>query len=137
MATPESVPAVPPAPPHDPATFFNLDFDIMREGWSVYELEDGNKLRVRMFLTQLRGPSIPPQKGENITFEVSQAIKIDTPPNRRGPKGTPATMDEITNPLNHGGVEISIRNSNEPWNEYHVLNTSIRVRIKAVVSRVL
>lgn len=125
-----------PKPPLDPATLFNLDFDIMRENWSIYNLEDGNKLKMRVFLIQVRSPSIPPKKGDQIVFEFSQAVTVDAPPNRRGQKGHAATQEELSDPKNHGGVEISVESSREPWNEYHLAGTDRRLRVKIIVNRV-
>lgn len=62
--------------------------------------------------------------------------RVDAPPNRRGQKGHPATQEELSDPKNHGGAEISIRSSREPWNEYHFVGTDRRLRVKIIVNRV-
>jgi hypothetical protein len=121
-------------PQVDPATLYNLDFDIVKENWSVYNLEDGNKIRARVMLVSIKGQRVPPQKGDLVAPETSLTLKIDAPPNRRGPKGSPATPEEINDPKNHNGTEVGILNSNEPWNEYHVSNTDIRIRVKLVLN---
>jgi hypothetical protein len=123
-------------PPPDPATLHIVDFEIDREEWSVYNLEDGNKIRARVILVSVRATRIPPQKGDLIAPETNVQVKVDSPLNRRGPKGSPATPEEISDPKGNGGVEVRILNSNEHWNEYHLIGSGIRVRVKLVLNRI-
>lgn len=125
-----------PEPLPDVTSLYNLDFEVLQEGWSVYELEDLNKIRARVILQQIRGPNLPPKKGDRLGFSTNVIIIVDAPPSNRGPKGIPATQEEITNPKEHGGVEIAVRSSREPWNEYRIVGSNIRVRLKMVLNRV-
>jgi hypothetical protein len=108
----------------------------MSEGWSQYNLEDGNKLRARVILLGVRGPNLPPQKGDPIQFETNVNLKVEAPVNRRGPKGVPATPEEIADPMKHGGEPVNTLTSNEPWNEYHLKGSTIRIRLKLSLNRV-
>jgi hypothetical protein len=124
-----------PSQPVDPASLYFLDFEVKKEGWSVYNLEDGNKIRARAIVTSIRGQRIPPQKGDLIAPETNITSKVDSPPNRRGPKGSPATPEELNNPKNYGGVEVGIVSSSEPWNEYHLIGTDVTIRTKLILNR--
>jgi hypothetical protein len=123
-------------PPPDPATLHIVDFNIEREEWSIYNLEDGNRIRARVILVSIRTPRIPPQKGDLIAPETNVQIKVDSPLNRRGPKGSAATPEEVSDPKGHGGIEVHVLNSNEPWNEYQLVGSEIKMRVKLVLNRI-
>jgi len=125
-----------PQPPADLTKLQILDFDVMQEGWSTYDLEDGNRMRCRIVLLQMRAPDIQPKKGDPIAPQISQHVIVDVPPNRRGSPGHPATQEEVAKPKEHGGEEVAIRSSSEPWNEYHITNTNVRLRVKIIVNRI-
>jgi hypothetical protein len=42
----------------------------------------------------------------------------------------------MADPKGHGGVEVNVLNSDEPWNEYRLLNTDIKVRLKLMINRI-
>ncbi len=124
-------------PISDPSQLRILDFEIETiEGWSTYNLEDGNKIRARAVLLSVRGSSVNPKKGDVIAPETNVTVKVDSPPNRRGPKGSPATPEELNDPKGHGGVEAGITASSEPWNQYHLVGSNVRIRIKLVANHV-
>lgn len=125
-----------PQLPIDPSSLFNLDFDVMQEGWSVFNLEDGNKIRARCVLVSVRAQRVPPQKGDLVAPETQVILKVDSPPNRRGQKGGPASPEELADPKSHGGIEVGVVTSSEPWNEYHIKETPIRLSTKLILNRV-
>jgi hypothetical protein len=128
--------SVPNSAPVDASLLFVLDFDVMHEDWSVFALEDGNKIRARCILASVRGQRVPPQKGDLVAPETQVIVKVDSPPNRRGKKGAPATPEEISDPRGHGGIEVGVLRSTEPWNEYHIKGSQIRIRTKLIMNRV-
>ena len=124
------------APTQDVSTLRVIDFDVDREDWSRYELEDGNKVRARLILVGLRGPRVPPQRGDPIVPESTLTVKVDAPLNRRGPKGIPTTPEEIADPKKHGGVAVNVVNSSEPQNVYSIKGTAGKIRIKLVLNQI-
>jgi hypothetical protein len=126
----------PDRPPVDPASLYILDFEVRKEGWSVYALDDGNKIRARAMLVSVRGEHATPQEGDVMIPETSVTVKVDSPPNRRGPKGSNPTPEELADPKTHGGEEVDVSNSNEPWNEYRIVGAAFKVRMKLVLNRV-
>jgi hypothetical protein len=128
--------SVPSRPPPDPASLYVVDFEVRKEGWSWYQLDDGNKIRSRVILVSVRAVKPTLKKGEFVAPETSITVKVDSPPNRRGPKGSNPTPEELSDPKGHGGEEVEINNSNEPWNEYRVGGNVLRLQMKLVLNRV-
>jgi len=115
------------------SSFFNVTFNIVHEDWSIYTLEGGSKLRTRVILVSLKSSQLPVKKGVSINIEYQVITKADVPPNSRGPSGHPALPEEISDPVNHGGQEVSVISSTEPWNEYIFENG--RIKLKLVLNK--
>lgn len=47
----------------------------------------------------------------------------------------PALPEEVSDPLNHGGLEVSVIGSSEPWNEY-AFDESGKIKLKFVLNKV-
>ena len=60
-----------------------LDFEVLREDWGFYEIEDGSLLRVKLVLVNVF------KKGEReYTFSWNNVIGVVSPPQLRGPPDT-------------------------------------------------
>lgn len=117
------------------SAYYSVPFSIVSENWSSYAFEDGNKLRGRVILVSLKSSQLPIRKGVVMNTETQVIIKADVPPNRRGPPGHPALPEEVSDPLNHGGLEVSVIGSSEPWNEY-AFDESGKIKLKFVLNKV-
>ena len=124
--------------------FEDIDFEIEREVWNVYELTDGSILRIRAVLTNiLRILSTPtettvkeprPTKGDEyqIGFQNITSIKVNpkllgTPTDK---KLTPKEIDEAPK------IEVGFKPISEDWNVYRMTDGN-KIRIKLVVASVL
>ena len=128
--------SVPNLPPSDPTKLYVVDFEVRKEGWSWYQLDDGNKIRARVMLISVRASQPNLKQQESVAPETNIIVKVDSPPNRRGPIGSNPTPEELSDPKGHGGEEVEIDSSNEPWNEYRVGRNALRLRMKLVLNRV-
>jgi hypothetical protein len=53
----------------------------------------------------------------------------------RTEEGHQALPEEVSDPINHGGFEISVAQSSEPLNGYYVVS-KIKVKLKLVLNKV-
>jgi len=136
--------------------FEEVEFEIEKEVWNVYELEDGNHrvtLKMRTILTKLLRPrliepqtppiiGVPPhmlgvpKDARKDEFQMSfQNIVVvsSCPPELMGPPGTPLPPTELNKlPIE----EINFNPFNEEWNIYKIPESGIKLKIKLVVSSV-
>lgn len=136
--------------------FEEVEFEIEKEVWNVYELEDGNRrvtLKMRTILTKLLRPKliesqappiigIPPnmlgvpKDARKDEFQMSfQHIVVvsSCPPELMGPPSAPIPPTELNKlPIE----EINFNPFNEEWNIYKIPDGGLRLKIKLVVSSV-
>ena len=54
-----------------------LEFTAEREGWNIYQLEDGTKLRVRLILTNVRRDGNDEQGNPKYLFQHTLATSVE------------------------------------------------------------
>ncbi len=114
-------------------------FQIVREVWSSYELEDGTVLRSRTILTKVLGPRLLPGKGEQVRlgFSFHQVNVVTSPPEMRG---TPNPMPKPVPELQRLPTEdVDFKEPREAWNLYRItgLPEPVGLKTKVVVTSVL
>jgi len=114
-------------------------FQIIREVWSSYELEDGTALRSRTILTKVLGPRLLPEKGGQVKlgFSFNQINVVTSPPDIKGtPNPTPKPVPELQHLPTE---EIDFKEPREAWNLYRVtgLPEPTALKTKVVVTAVL
>jgi hypothetical protein len=137
--------------------FEEVDFEIERELWNMYELEEGRHrvtLRMRSILTKLWKPrfvepeplplvGIPksmsgaPSKSRRDEFQMSfQNIVVvaSCPPELMGSPSLPIPPNELAQLPSE---EINFTAFNEEWNIYKIADSGLKLKIKLVVSSVM
>jgi hypothetical protein len=138
------------------APFEEEEFEIEKEVWNVYELEDGNHrvtLKMRTILTKLLRPrlieaqtppliGVPPDMlgvtkgGGKDEFQMSfQNIVVvsSCPTELMGPPSAPIPAEELSKLPTE---EINFNPFNEDWNIYKIPESGLKLKIKLVVSSV-
>jgi len=107
-----------------------VDFEIANEGWNLYELEDGTKLRVRVILTAVlkHGEGKYDLGIQNIIGTAFVPEKLRGPPSTR--KYTP---EEIAQNIKI--EDMSFKKLKEVWNVYK-LSDGGTLSIKAEVAQI-
>lgn len=111
-----------------------IDFEILREPWQKYSVEDGSYVKSRFVITKFkkREPTTAEERlaygfeGQNIV------VAYNVPPER---KGTPSTETYSPEQLADGAQEMRYTIVSEEWNEY-VLEDGATVRIKNNVTSI-
>lgn len=128
--------------------FEDVDFEIEKEVWNVYELLEGRHrvtLKMRSILTKLLKPRImkdePPPPGvppgaKKVEFQMSFkniVIVSDCPPDLMGKPSPPIPQAEFQELPRE---EIEFNAFYEDWNVYRVKTPSMKIQVKLVVSSV-
>jgi hypothetical protein len=135
--------------------FEEVNFEIEKEGWNVYELEDGRHrvtLQMRVILTKILRPKIlqleeptligvpkeaqPPRKVPKEEFELSfQNIVVvsNCPAELMGTPSQPVPPNELNQLATE---EIESNPFSEVWNIYTIPDSEMKLKIKLVVSSV-
>ena len=116
-----------------------IEFDIIREVWSSYDLEDGTLLRCRSILLKVMGPKNLPPKGAEfpLGFSFHQINTVTAPPSLRGtPNPTPVPLPELQRLPSE---EVDVATEHEAWNLYRIRRIpQVRgLKTKVVVTTVL
>lgn len=103
-----------------------LHFDVIKEPWNVYELEDSATLRVKVVLKNLI------KEAENsYSFGTSNVIAVIPDPKSIGLPSPPLKSGEnLESSIEADDLEIL--NKTELWNIYEVLSENLTLHIKGV-----
>jgi hypothetical protein len=108
----------------------DIEFEIIKENWNEYQLNDESKLKARIILTRVFRENSPNQFG----FEFSNPIfVVSCPIEKRGKKNDEpkqADFDMIEK------EEVTIISDYEKWNEYKIKDLEKTLRIKYSVSTI-
>lgn len=115
-----------------PDDYDSQDFEIESEGWSLYKVEDGTFIRIRIILAGVSKAQPNPQNPEQLGYKfdlLPPAIFAITRPDDRGPPSTsPATRQDIIH------EDMKFTPIQEPWNVYRLKDgTKLSTRILATM----
>ena len=111
-----------------------VDYEIEKEVWNIYELVDGTKLRVRSILMKLVKSKTPEHDGTH-QFGGGFQNLVDVKANPRM-KGPPSTREYAPDELNKlPRTEVNFSPIIEDWNVYR-LPGGDRIKVKLVVATV-
>jgi hypothetical protein len=122
------------------STLLEVEFEPIEEHWNTYVLEDSTKVRARVILLKLLTAKLPlfttSQPSAQIQFKTSYIFVVSARPELKGPPGPPPTQEEISSIIRGEGQLVRIRESDEKWNVYRIINSGETLKLKLVVSDV-
>lgn len=134
--------------------FEEVDFDVEKEVWNTYELEDGNgrvTLKMRCILTKIIKPRIlqnnlpivgvPPEmqpakplRQEELNMSFQNIVVVSNcPAELMGTPTPPLPPNELQQA---NSVEIPFNPFNEDWNVYVLQPSGQKIKVKLVVSAI-
>lgn len=111
-----------------------IEFDVLREPWNKYSLEDGSYIRSKYILTKFRS-STPDTEGRvSISFDGRPiVVAYNIPESLKGePASSPHSHQAILDARNE---ELRYSVISEEWNEY-IAEDGSKIRIKDSITRV-
>lgn len=108
-----------------------IDFEILKEFWNKYELNDGTQIKTRAILTEVRKTPRGSGFEYNFGFQGLQTIF----PSQQS-RGTPS-MGNLTKERIRDSIWTDIRYNtmSEEWNEY-VTDDRATVKLKSTVTQI-
>jgi len=111
------------------------DFEIENEDWSIYRVEDGTIIRLRIFLSAVSkarpDSNNPNSVGYELRLSPVNTIAISDPKNRGNPTPGAFTSQQLQESIVKEDMEFIV--IQEPWNTYRLKDgTKLGIRIQAV-----
>lgn len=114
-----------------PGDVDDVDFQIEKEDWNTYELKDGIRLKGRMIVLRLSKDKNAPAGQYGV--QTQNIFVVYAPKDEKGPPSTPPQPNTVKQ---SDMIPVEVLNSNEVWNNYKILNTGDRLKVKMVVTDV-
>jgi hypothetical protein len=113
----------------------DIEFEIGKEAWGIYELEEHAEIRARVVLLKLMRIQIEGVPEPQYAPSSVALVAISAPPKlRKAPPAKPPTPEDIQTAEK---VEVTFRPLAEPWNEYTFDDDGPKMmKLKLVVSSV-
>ena len=111
-----------------------FDFDVLREPWNKYELEDGSYIKSKYVLTKFiktepdaQGKAKFGVEGQSLTVVYNAPLSL---------KGTPSSAKRSSEDIKSSiERELNYKTIQEEWNEY-IIEDGTKIRIKDTIARV-
>ncbi len=85
-----------------------IDFDIIKENWCLYELEDGTIIKLKTILMKI----IPTGNNKNIAFNTANVVTVFSTKEGKGKPTLPNTVRQIEK------KDLPFKVVADEWNEY-------------------
>lgn len=109
-----------------------VDFEIIKDNWSRYQLRDGTLLRIRKPVIKILKTKIPDQFGRyNYLTPTMNIYDVIVPPNMKNIPSIPNQQVTAQDVLS----EVDFDTINEDWSEY-LLRNGTKIKVKPVVVKV-
>jgi len=108
--------------------FEYVDFELIREPWNLYELEDSAKLKFKLVLIK-----VVPIKDEPKNFKVNTAniVGVLTPKNMKDTPTPPASVNEN----DFAQKDLKFKVIEEDWGEYKLKDGTV-LKIKPAITEI-
>jgi len=115
-----------------PDDYDSQDFDIESEGWSLYKVEDGTFIKLRIVLAGV-GKAYPnPENPEQLSFKMEIPPPIIFAITKPGDHGQPSTSPPTRQDIIQEDMKFTP--IQEPWNVYRLKDgTKLSTRILATM----
>ncbi|MEM0461223.1 MAG: hypothetical protein QW318_03375 [Candidatus Caldarchaeum sp.] len=112
-------------------SYVEVPFEVLKEQWNTYYLEDGARIRARVIL--LKVILEPVDDNVRLRLDANNIIVVSAPPNLCGEAGSPLTMEEMLSFARHG-VAVKVLKADERYNVYKILPRGPVFKTKLVAS---
>ncbi len=117
-----------------PSDYEEMEFKVEEEDWNEYDLDDGVRVKGRIFLAKImRDPNNP----KKVSFDItSPKWSVYAPPHLRG---TPSLelLNDVEKQKSHNKYKVHIDKNHEPWNIYRILRTGQEVKVKLTIDEII
>lgn len=113
---------------------YDVEFEIVKEGWNEYELSDGARLRTKLTLGKVvTSAGVPPKNATEYGFNTQMMVLAYVPQDM---KGTPSGRRLTPQEMNDAVVEdLEFEQTKVATNEY-LLENGVRIKLRLMLTRV-
>jgi len=113
---------------------YDVEFEVVKEGWNEYKLSDGARLRTKLTLGKIATPpGVPPEDAMEYGFNTQTMVIAYVPQNmKRTPSGRVLTPEEIGNAVVE---DLDFEETKVAVNEY-LLENNVRIKLRLMLTRV-
>lgn len=116
-----------------PSDYEFQDYEAEAEGWSIYKVEDGTFVKLRLILCAVSravpSPDNPEQLSYNMEIGPPIIVAMPKPSDRGNPSTSPPTPEDIIK------EDIGFTTILEPWNTYR-LKDGTRLSLRLVATKI-
>ena len=110
--------------------FEHLDFDTIKEEWNEYEIENGDKLKVKFVLVKIFRQKF--QEGFNYGFNFNNVIGVFSPKIRT--PGGQYNPNEVIKSITDS--DMKYKTIKEVWNKYQIKKDKSIIESKIVITEI-
>ncbi|MFZ0966014.1 MAG: hypothetical protein WAN82_05255 [Candidatus Bathyarchaeia archaeon] len=113
---------------------YDVEFEIVKEGWNEYKLSDGARLRTKLILGKVvTPPGVSPENAMEYSFNTQIMVVTYVPQSKKGtPSGRILTPQEIGDAVVE---DLDFEQTKVATNEY-VLENGVRIKLRLMLTRV-
>jgi hypothetical protein len=104
-----------------------VDFDVMKENWSIYELEDDAAIRIKIVLTDLEETNQAGGKPNKLGFGARLLSTVFSPTAIKGEKGGVWNLKELEAAIIQSNLKFRLIKDGGP-SEYETSKAKITIR---------
>ena len=109
-----------------------MPFETVHEGWSVYKVNDGAQIKMRLIMLKMYITGLDQSGNLEVGAASRLLFAVTVPPKLKGaPSKGPITPKEIQETIIQG--DMSFKPVNEEWNEYKIDGVSVSVKVIATI----
>jgi hypothetical protein len=113
---------------------YDVDFEVVREGWNEYKLSDRTRLRTKLTLGKvISPPGMPPEKALEYNFNTQTMVVAYASQELKGtPSGRVLSPQDIQNAVVE---DLDFEQTKVAVNEY-LLENGVRIKLRLMLTRV-
>ena len=113
---------------------YDVEFEIIKEGWNEYKLSDGARLRTKLTLGKVAtAAGVPPENAMEYGFSTQVMVIAYVPQDMKGtPGGRVLTPPQIANAVVE---DLEFEETKVAVNEY-LLENGVRIKLRLMLTRV-
>jgi hypothetical protein len=105
-----------------------VDFKVINEPWSTFELSDGSTLKSKYVLVNVFKTSLEKEKKAYLQAQI--VLGVFCPENLRGKPSDSYMKEDLSKSIDEEDIDIAKVNQ-QPWNEYEI-SSSIIIKVKSM-----
>jgi hypothetical protein len=115
-----------------PKNAVEMPFEVISEGWSVYETKDRAMIKLKLVLLKLFLTRLDEAGNANFGAATNVILTVSVPPNMKGRRSDrPISPKEVAESIVQS--DIPFKTVREDWNEYKIDDATVSVKLIATV----